>query len=56
MPVQIDEVSAEVEPMRPEQTAATSPRPGESTPEAELRQQLDLLVRLEVRAARVRAD
>jgi hypothetical protein len=56
MPVQIDEVSAEVEPMRPEQSAAPSQRPRESSPETELRQHLDLLARLEIRAARVRAD
>jgi hypothetical protein len=55
MPLQIDEVSAEVE--RPE-TPAPPPSGGSNQSEAvtEFRRQRDLLARLETRAARLRAD
>ena len=56
MPVQIDEITAEVAPLP---TGAASPNPAQSTetsPEIELRRQHDLLWRLEERAARVAAD
>jgi hypothetical protein len=56
MPVQIDEVTAEIEPA----PANPAPAPPGSTappsPETELRKQRDLLARLAARAARVCAD
>ena len=56
MPVTIDEITAEIEP-RPEPAPTNEPRSGRpSSPELELQKQRDLLARLEVRAARVRAD
>ena len=56
MAVQIDEVTAEIEPSRAEPTPATPARSSETSPETELRKQRELLARLEARAARVRAD
>ncbi|MGH7955542.1 MAG: hypothetical protein ACREH8_00850 [Opitutaceae bacterium] len=56
MSVQIDEISAEIEPPRTEQAPAASPRPSEPSPQAGLRQQCELLTRLDVRAQRVCAD
>jgi hypothetical protein len=56
MPVQIDELSAEVAPSAPESAPAPPARPGDSPPEAEWPRQHDLLARLEARAARIRAD
>lgn len=56
MPVQIDEITAEVAPSASESAPAPSSRASESSPETELRRQRALLAQLEVRAARVRAD
>ena len=57
MAVQIDEVTAEIDspPAAPaaDRNASAPPSP---SPEIELRKQRDLLARLEIRAARVRAD
>jgi hypothetical protein len=55
MSLTIDEVSAEVE--RPE-TPAAPPEggPGETPAEKEFRRQCDLLARVEIRAARLRAN
>jgi hypothetical protein len=55
MPLQIDEVSAEVE--RPETPApAPSSDPNTDQPEVQFRRQCDLLARVATRAARLRAD
>jgi len=55
MPLQIDEVSAEVE--RPETPAPPpSSEPGSDQPQMQFRRQCDLLARVETRAARLRAD
>jgi hypothetical protein len=56
MAVQIDEITAEIEPSRAEATPAAPARASETSPETEMRRQGDLLARLETRAARVRAD
>jgi hypothetical protein len=56
MPVQIDEMTAEVEPA-PAAPAPPPPNPAAPpSPETELCKQRDLLARLDLRAARVRAD
>jgi hypothetical protein len=56
MAVQIDEITAEIEPSRAEPTPAAPTRSAEASPETELRKQRDLLARFETRAARVCAD
>jgi hypothetical protein len=57
MPVAIQEVSAEVEPMHPEASANLARHePPETSRDIEVRRQHDLLDRLERRAARLAAD
>jgi hypothetical protein len=56
MPVAIDEVTAEVEPLRPEPATRGTGSAPEGSPEVQLRRQCDMHARLECRAARVRAD
>jgi hypothetical protein len=56
MPVQIDEITAQVDPAPAAQTPAPTNSPAPASLETELRRQRELLARLEVRAARVAAD
>ena len=56
MPVQIDEISAEIEPSRPELAPPPPHSAPETSPATALRRERELLARLEVRAARVFAD
>jgi hypothetical protein len=56
MPVQIDEISAEVAPAANESAPTPSAAGGPPSPEIELRQQRDLIARLEARAMRIHAD
>lgn len=56
MPVQIDEITAEVAPAASESAPAPSAPASASPPEAELRKQRDAIARLEARALRVFAD
>ncbi len=56
MPVQIDEITAEVVPAADASAPAPASPENSPSPEAELRRQRDLLGRLEARALRVCAD
>lgn len=56
MPVQIDEITAEVAPAASESAPAPSAESTPAAPEVQLRQQRDAMSRLEARALRIFAD